>query len=125
MFKHILDKANKANIAYLNERLASLSPDRRWTVDVKEYKSKRSIQQNSLLWAMYNELGSYIGESPDRVHELMGWKFLRELKNINGQSVEVIKSTTKLNTKEMSEYINAIELFGNELGYYFQSTQNA
>ena len=62
----------------------------------------------------------HIGETPDRVHELMGWKFLREQKEINGETVETIKSTTKLDTAEMAEYQESIERWANfELGFIF------
>jgi hypothetical protein len=41
----------------------------------------------------------------------MGYKFLREQKLIAGIPCEVIKSTTKLTSSEMSEYQNSIEVW--------------
>lgn len=92
-----------------------------WVVSAKLKQSSRSIQQNSRLWALYSALGLHIGETPDRIHELMGFKFLRELKTVNGEAIEVVKSTTKLTTAEMAKYQNQIELWANmELGFIFQ-----
>lgn len=92
----------------------------RYVANVTEKKSNRTIEQNSRLWKLYTELGQHIGETPDRVHELMGYKFLREQKVINGETVETIKSTTKLTTMQMSEYQDQIEIWAaNYLGFYF------
>lgn len=92
----------------------------RYVANVVEKKSNRTIEQNSRLWKLYTELGNHIGETPDNVHELMGYKFLREQKIINGETVETIKSTTKLNTAEMAQYQTQIEIWANQqLGFYF------
>jgi len=119
-FEHTLNKSVSGNAEFLAKRLAQLDPTQRWQILVRPYKSKRSIYQNSRLWKLYNELGLHIGHSPDEVHQLMGWKFLRELKTVNGERVEVIKSTTKLNTAQMVEYQDAIERWASEIGFVFE-----
>jgi phosphosulfolactate synthase (CoM biosynthesis protein A) len=50
----------------------------------------------------------------------MGYKFLRELKTVGGEAVEVIKSTTKLNTKDMTVYQENIERWASEIGFEFK-----
>jgi hypothetical protein len=50
----------------------------------------------------------------------MGWKFLREQKTINGFAVEITKSTTKLNTQEMTDYQDAIVRWGAEMGFVWE-----
>ena len=114
-----LNKAVAGNYDFLLKRLAQLDPTIRWSIKASPFKSTRSTEQNSRLWKLYTELGKYIGEEPDEVHQLCGYKFLRELKTVNGESVEVIKSTTKLNTKEMTEYQDAIERWASDIGFYF------
>lgn len=101
----------------LYAKIGQLDPMRIWLVNVTEAKSKRSIEQNSRLWGLYKALGDHLGHTADEVHMLMGYKFLRELKTINGETVEIIKSTTKLNTKDMAEYQEAIERWAAELGF--------
>ena len=112
-----LNKAVTGNYDFLLKRLAQLDPSIRWSIKAVPFKSTRSTEQNSRLWKLYNDLGAYIGHSPDEVHQLMGWKFLRELKTVNGEPVEVIKSTTKLNTKEMTDYQEAIENWASDIGF--------
>jgi len=92
-----------------------------WVVSAKLKQSSRSIIQNSRLWSLYTALGLHIGEAPDRIHSLMGFKFLRELTTVNGEAIEVVKSTTKLTTAEMASYQESIERWANmELGFIFQ-----
>lgn len=88
-----------------------------YTVNIRPKKSKRSIEQNSRLWKLYTEFGKHLGLESDEVHQLMGYKFLRYQKEVNGVAEEFIKSTTKLNTKEMTDYQDSIERFGVELGF--------
>ena len=70
-------------------------------------KSKRSIQQNSyyhgvVIKVMANEYGCF----PNEMHEMMKQEFLRlEDMEINGKKYIITKSTTKLKTDEMEEYL--------------------
>lgn len=118
MIEHTLNKAVAGNYAFLIKRLDALDPTVRWQVSVKPFKSTRSTEQNDRLWALYTALGKYIGEDdPDEVHKLMGYKFLRFPKTVNGEQFWFIKSTTKLNTAEMTEYQESIERWGASLGF--------
>lgn len=119
-FKHILHKINFDNANYFKRKFDDLDKETRWNIIVKPYKSNRTNEQNSRLWKLYTDIGKHIGITPDETHELMGFKFLRKLKNINGENVEVIKSTTKLNTKQMAEYQASIEQWAAGIGYYFE-----
>jgi len=90
-----------------------------WHVSVKPKKSKRSIEQNSRLWALYNYLAKEIGIEADEMHQLMGYKFLRYQKQVGEKVEEFIKSTTKLTTAEMAEYQENIERWAEQAGFYF------
>jgi len=119
-FEHTLNKAVNNNYEFMLKRFAQLDPNTRWQVTVRPYKSKRSIDQNSRLWDLYTAIGKYIGEDAERVHELMGWRFLREQSSVNGETIWKIKSTTKLNTGEMVEYQDAIERWASEIGFIYE-----
>lgn len=96
-----------------------------WVVSARLKQTSRSIEQNSRLWSLYNALGQHIGETPDRVHALMGYKFLRELETINGEAIEVVKRTTKLTSRDMAQYQQSIETWANaELGFMFDERYN-
>ena len=118
--KHVLNKQVAGNYEYLLNKLKSLDPTQRWTVSIELFKSKRSIEQNSRLWALYSGIGKHLGYEADEVHELMGYKFLRQIKWVNNESIEVIKSTTKLNTQEMTSYMESIERWALQIGFIFE-----
>lgn len=97
-----------------------LDPTRLWVMTITEKKSKRSLEQNSRLWDLYTSIANYLGEDKDHIHQLMGYKFLRYQAEIRGETVELIKSTTKLNTKDMAEYQDSIERWAINLGWYWE-----
>ena len=117
MIRFVLTKYNLENFL---EKIKTLDLTKRWRINVSEEKAVRSLEQNERLWALYGSVANYIGEDPQTVHELMGYKFLRYQTEIAGNPVELIKSTTKLNTKEMTEYQESIERWASQLGWSFE-----
>jgi hypothetical protein len=101
----------KDNLPQLIEKLKTLDFTKRWRVTVTDAKLNRSLEQNERLWQLYTSISQHTGIDKSQLHELMGWKFLREQKVIAGMPCEVIKSTTKLTTSEMTEYQNSIEIW--------------
>jgi hypothetical protein len=110
---------SSSNLPYLFEKIKALDLSLGYICNVTVKSHTRNLDQNSRLWKLYGALGEYIGESPDKVHELMGWKFLRSQSVVNGETIEVIKSTTKLTTAEMADYQNKIELWAGSIGFAF------
>jgi hypothetical protein len=110
---------SKSNLPYLFEKIKALDLSLGYVANVTLKSHSRSTEQNSRLWKLYSALGDYIGETPDKIHELMGWKFLRSQSTVNGESIEVVKSTTKLTTAEMADYQNKIELWAGSIGFAF------
>jgi len=113
-----LGQTNRAN---LNAMLDRLDVTRQHKVSISEYKSKRSSEQNRRLWGLiYKDLGKHLGLDVDEVHQMCGYKFLRYQKAVNGKTEEFIKSTTKLNVSEMTEYQENIERWAANLGCYIE-----
>lgn len=110
---------SKQNLPNFISKLEHLDFSSGYVANVTLKKSKRTIPQNSRLWKLYTIIGEHIGEFPDAVHDLMGWKFLRYQDTVNGESIERIKSTTKLDTEEMALYQQQIEAWGASMGVYF------
>ena len=107
----------KDNLPQLIEKLKSLDFTKRWRVTVTDAKLNRSLEQNERLWELYTSLSQHLGIEKDRIHELCGFKFLRYQTEIAGMPVELIKSTTKLTTSEMTEYQQQIEVWGQTMGW--------
>ena len=85
-----------------------------------EEKTVKSLEQNERLWALYGSVANYTGEDPTTIHQLMGYKFLRYQTEIAGNAVELVRSTTKLDSKQMADYQNSIEIWATQLGWSFE-----
>jgi hypothetical protein len=111
----------KLNLPILINKLRTLDLSKNWRVNISEHKYIRSISQNDRYWLMLKELGSYLGYTDIELHDLLKYKFLAEQKEIAGQPVVVIKSTSSLNTEEFSEYNRNVERFAHEYGFKFNN----
>jgi hypothetical protein len=107
----------KDNLPMLYEKLKALDFTHRWRVTVTDAKLNRSLEQNERLWELYSSIGNHLGIEKDKIHELMGYKFLRYQTEVAGMPIELIKSSTKLTTSEMTEYQQQIEVFGQTMGW--------
>lgn len=108
------------NLPNLVSKLQSLDPTRRWKVEVKEWKTKRSHEQNSRYWKLITDLGKHLGYEAEAMHDIARFKFLRNAVEIEGERLPLLRSTTKLTVSEFTDYMDAIERWGHELGFYFE-----
>ena len=91
-------------------RLKSLNIDRPWLVDVKPYRKNRSLSQNKLYWKWITCIGDSIGYERDELHAIMADKFLPdEIVEYGGKQIKKDKSTSRLNTKEFTTYLEQID----------------
>ena len=103
-------------VARLNDLLDSEDPDN-WQVLIKKRADSRSVEQNARLWSLYTSIGDYLGYTAEEVHQLMGFKFLLIEKYVGRDKITLVRSTTKLNVKEMNEYMEKIEAWAAHLGW--------
>ena len=112
-------KLNKNNLDGLVSKLKELDQNVLWSVTVKPYKSTRTLNQNDYYWRLVAELADYFGlKSKDEMHEVLIYKLLSEEKQIKNLKVMTINSTTKLNVKQMNDYIKKVQDFAR--GYLFK-----
>ena len=98
--------------------LGNLSPYKEWVVEVKEKTNKRSHNQNALYWKYLTILGDHFGYDKTEMHEELAARFLGmiERKTIGGRQIIEPRSTTTLNTKEFSEYLDQVTALGLQQG---------
>lgn len=108
------------NLDGLVSQLRQLDPTQRYSVQVRLYKSKRSTEQNRRYWKLVTGLGKHIGHTPDEMHDMARFKFLRNAIEIQGERLPLLNSTTKLTTAEMADYQDSIERWGEQLGFWFE-----
>jgi len=146
---NIVDKKNHAHLSLLvsNYRhvawLEELEPDVDYTVEIKKVKSKRSLNQNALLWKLLHELEKatreeamswYIkalidtGAKVDYVwscaeaEETMQKSFravqrakFEKMKNRDGWWYRVIVGSSKFNIEEMNQLLDTVLRYCTEL----------
>jgi len=106
-------------IARLNDLLDSDDPDN-WQVIIKKRADSRSVEQNARLWSLYTSIGNYLGYTAEEIHQLMGFKFLLIEKYVGRDKITLVRSTTKLNVKEMAEYQEKIEAWAANMGWSYE-----
>tara|TARA_B110000908_G_C10170548_1_gene410605 strand:- start:14 stop:412 length:399 start_codon:yes stop_codon:yes gene_type:complete len=84
-------------------------------VTIKEYKPKRSNQLNQYYWGVVVKLISeYTGYTKEETHELLKQTFLKKKILIDDEWYDTTDSTTKLNNKEMLEFIDEVKIWASQ-----------
>ncbi|QPB82806.1 hypothetical protein CWC22_007265 [Pseudoalteromonas rubra] len=88
-------------------------------IEFKEFKAKRSLAQNRLLWKWNQEIANHLQErygqenSAEGVHEVLVRKRygVRVIQTDIEEPILVRKRTRKLLTKEFTEYLSWLEMY--------------
>ena len=96
-----------------------------WQVDIRPKKSKRSNPQNDRMWQFFTDLADYIGYEKHEVEQLKEmvtmkvspvWKVLPD-----GVKVPTPPRTSKMNTKEHTELMDAVERYVAGWGFVWEA----
>ncbi len=90
---------------------------------VKPVRERRSLDQNSLYWFWVTEFSQRTGYTKNSLHLFLKIKFLGvEPLTVFGHKISIPRSTTKLSTKEFSEYLENVHQYIYEsIGEWFPS----
>ena len=122
----------KKHLAYVKNSKITFSDRARFNSDISQYeektieiivreqKKRRSLNLNAYYWSVAVKLLSeHTGYDKDDMHEILKSMFLRTRYKLNGVWLDSTKSTTKLNNKEMIEFIDEVKRFASkELGCF-------
>lgn len=105
-----LTMANSGYVIQEINKLLHANPNKKYRVNIVEWREKRSLSQNSMYWLWCTEIAKQwdVTEDNEIVHEAFKNYFCPE-KVINEHLK--IKSTKKLDVGEMHHYLNRIEEF--------------
>ena len=108
----------KAQRAFAVERINALNPSKIWEIVIRPYRKPRTLDQNALIHSWFALIASETGNDPEDVKEALKAKFLpARFVDIDGEMIEVRRSTAKLNVQEMSEFCNRMQAWAaSELG---------
>lgn len=93
----------------------ALPLDKPWRIAITEYRSRRTAEQNKLLWAIYTAMTEGTGYTSSELHEAMKRKFLApKVVKVGTMEVEIPGSSRELDTKEFSEFVERVAQFASE-----------
>jgi hypothetical protein len=99
----------------IREAFAKLK-DGYYNLTIDEWKDSRSIQQNRYYWSCLEIIGNDLGYFKDEIHE----EFIRmfapvyTIRGLDGKPRQIQLTTSKMNTKQMHEYMNRIDQWASE-----------
>lgn len=92
-------------LAYLFSTLSNGT----YTITVKKVQEKRSIAQNDLMWMWLTCIENETGTPKDEVYMYYCKKFLMRTVTMGQRQERVYMTTSKLNTEQMTEFLNKIQ----------------
>lgn len=112
----ISDKTSKQGVIDYLQKLPE--NDKRFDVSIVLHRERRSIDQNSLYWMWLALVEDETGNRKSDLHDVFRAKFLHVFeREVLGETVRELPSTTKLDTKQFAEYMKKIDVFcSSELG---------
>jgi hypothetical protein len=105
--------SDEAGRQHALDRIAGLDLDeKRWEITVKRHRKRRSTKQNRMYWNWCEEVAGHVSEytgyDKDEIHEFFKQNFLPG-RRIEIEGMEAVRfTTTKLDTKQMSDYCDRI-----------------
>lgn len=110
MFVLLNDEVKKNCIGHIQNL-----PERTvWDVQIREHKSKRSLQQNALYWKWLGIIGDVLGWDAEDLHESMKQNFIGfddKVDPVTGKVFQVPRSSKKLGVKKFSEFMDKVYAF--------------
>ena len=106
----IFDKNRKIEAIKFIDNL--FAQDKRVTIVIT--KEKRTLDQNKLYWLWLSCIAKETGNDKDDLHEYFIYKYLNpELVQVFEKMIYKRLSTSTLDTKQFTKYLNKIQVFAN------------
>ncbi len=86
----------------------------RVVIQVNEAQDVRSNQQNRLWWKWIHILSAELGYDSAEIHETIKYKFLLHEETIDGETHQVLKSTSTLTKKEFNKLTQDVFFWAND-----------
>ncbi|MFS1317189.1 hypothetical protein ACLZAM_19325, partial [Klebsiella pneumoniae] len=118
MQEFILHETNKAQLWSLLKEI--LSTGKRWRIKISEYRERRSLPQNSLLWKWNSEIAEQLTAvgsdsfSDEEVHEWLKDMYCPAKPVTISGMTRYVKSTRRLDIGEMNKYLTDIDQWAHQ-----------
>lgn len=91
------------------ELMFSLIANGEYELEIKRKIKRRTVDQNALMWMWFTCIEDETGTPKQDVHDYYCKLFLRRVVVINGKEEVVVRTTSKLNTAEMTVFLNKVQ----------------
>lgn len=91
------------------ELMFNLLSNGEYTLEIKRKVKKRTTDQNALMWMWFTCVEDETGTLKQDVHDYYCKLFLWRTVCINGKEEVVVRGTSKLNTAEMTVFLNKVQ----------------
>ncbi len=82
----------------------------RYRVSITRVSEKRTISQNDLMWMWMKCIEDETGTGKNDIYLYYCKKFLSRIALVCGEEVEVYDTSSKLNTKQMGDFLTKIQV---------------
>jgi hypothetical protein len=112
MISLVVDFAKKDKKESLWKILRTLK-ERKYAIEIKQYREGRSNPQNRYYWGVVlSLLSNHTGFTPEEMHETLKQKFLFTFKPLpTGEEIKIPGSTADLDTAQFEEYLEHVKRF--------------
>jgi len=102
-------KDGKVELSKSLEFMCSQLRNGRYRLRIERYVEQRTISQNALMWLWFTCIERETGSDKQDVHDHYCRLFLRRTALINGVEETVYGGTSKLNTLQMTDFMNKVK----------------
>ena len=101
-------------------------PGKPYDVIFRNFTQRRTIPQNSRMWAMFGAIADYSGDDIQSVHDEMCYRFLgTEAYTILGKAHTRPVGTSGLTREQMTKFMDQLQVFCDEWGVEWGEEEHA
>jgi hypothetical protein len=109
-------EGGRVDLGRLDALVSTLS-NGEYVLTITKRRERRTLSQNALLWMWLRCIAEDTGNTTDDLYDVFCSKFLRKRVEVNGDVVECCKTSSQLNTAEMTAFLDNIQVYAaSELG---------
>lgn len=112
MKRFVIHKQDSLRRENCRQYIDELDPNRKWKVEITEYRKQRSTEQNAFLHGVpLKILSDHTGYTLDEIREYLAGEFMgwEEYEVFGKKKVRPIKSSSQMDTSEMTKFIEYIQ----------------
>lgn len=109
-------EGGRVDLGRLDALVSTLS-NGEYVLTITKRRERRTLSQNALLWMWIRCIADDTGNTTNDLYDVFCSKFLRKRVEVNGDVVECCKTSSQLNTAEMTAFLDNIQVYAaSELG---------